>query len=71
MYINNLKYLTSTLDTVDLKFIEYGTIFCILNCIKYKTFNFDRIENKKSYAKYRKRRMHQQYHCIIDDQMNL
>lgn len=71
MYVNNFKYLTSTLDTVDLKFIKNGAIFCILNYIEYKTFNFDQIENKKSYAKYHKRRVYKQYYCITDDQMNL
>lgn len=71
MYINNFKYLTSTLNTVDLKFIKNGKIFFILNCIEFKTFKFDQIENKKSYyVKYHKRRVYQEYD-YINDQMNL
>lgn len=70
MYINNFKYLTSTLNTVDLKFIKNDKIFYILNCIELKTFKFDQIENKKSYVKYHKRRVYQQYDYITD-RMNL
>lgn len=70
MYINSFKYLTSTLDTVDIKFKNSSQFFYILDCNEHKTLNFDQIKNKQSYAKYHKRRVCRQCEYVIIDQNN-